>query len=333
MHKNPRIIGQRIGASQGPLLIILAQMHGNEPAGYLAAQELFEAIDAEYIKNPSFSFRGKIIALQGNMAAAAKNERYIVKDLNRNWTDATLERIKNAASVAELDSEDREIKELIETINAIIAEYPSEQIVVLDLHTTTAEGGIFSIPSPMPYSRFLALSMHAPVLHGFLNGLAGTSLHFFNEKYFPNQNITPVCFEAGQHYSPESPKLAMSAIINCFKAMGGFYKEHIELRHEELIKQRAASLPNEGNLVFTYAIKEKEEFAMRKDKIYKNFDAVEAGELLANNQYGEIYAPCKGFILMPLYQKLGSDGFFIIEEITQEDNDKKACIAHQTAAF
>ena len=333
MHINPRIIGQRVGDSHGPLLIILAQMHGNEPAGYLAAKELFEAIDLEYSINPSFNFKGKIIALQGNMPAAVKGERYIVKDLNRNWTADTLARIANAQSDADLDAEDIQIKELVATIQHIIAEYASEQVVVLDLHTTTAEGGIFSIPSQENYSRYLALSMHAPVLHGFLSGLAGTSLHFFNKEYFPNINITAVCFEAGQHNSPESPKLAMSAIINCFKAMGGFYKEHIEMRHEELLKERAKYLPKEGHLVYTYAIAKDEKFEMRKDKIYKNFDPIEKGELLAYNQHGAIYAPYKGYILMPLYQKLGSDGFFIIAEIQADDANKKTHTAHQTAAF
>ena len=45
MHINEkRIIGERAGTLPGPLLIIFAEIHGNEPAGYLAIEELFEAI-------------------------------------------------------------------------------------------------------------------------------------------------------------------------------------------------------------------------------------------------------------------------------------------------
>lgn len=328
-----RIIGERTGIAHGPLLIILAQMHGNEPAGYLASIGLFEAIDAEYARNPKFNFSGKIVALRGNIAAARIKARYIVKDLNRNWTAETMTRIAETSDDSQLDSEDLETRELDHVIRQIIAEYPTEKVVVLDLHTTTAEGGLFSIPSHSTASRRLALSMHAPVLHGFLRGLAGTSLHYFNPENFPDVDITPVCFEAGQHDAPDSHLLAMSAIINCFKAMGGFYDQDVEMRHEELLRLRSENLPREGRLIYTYSIQPDEQFRMRKDKIYKNFDLIEAGELIAYNQHGEIRAPHSGHILMPLYQKLGSDGFFIVEEMGKMYRRPDEQYSHKTAAF
>lgn len=328
-----RIIGQRTGATKGPLLIILAQIHGNEPSGFEAAKGLFEAIDAEYGHKSDFDFCGRIVALRGNVAAAKIKARYINKDMNRNWTSETFARIAAATDDSQLDSEDLETRALDLTIRQIIADYPTDKVVVLDLHTTTAEGGLFSIPSHSATSRRLALAMYAPVLHGFLRGLAGTSLHYFTPENFGGIDITPVCFEAGQHDSPDSPKLAMSAIINCFKAMGGFYEADVELRHEELLRLRAQDLLREGRLIYTYSIKKGEQFEMRKDKIYKNFDYVEAGELLAHNQDGEIFAPHAGHILMPLYQKLGSDGFFIVEEMSKMYRRPDEHYNHQTAAF
>jgi succinylglutamate desuccinylase len=53
---------------------------------------------------------------------------------------------------------------------------------------------------------------------------------------------------------------------------------------------------------------------MREDKIYKNFDKISKDELLAFDKYGEIRSKEDGMILMPLYQKQGNDGFFIIKE-------------------
>lgn len=315
-HDAGRWIGERTGESAGPLLIILAQMHGNEPAGYEAAVGLFEAIDVEYAHNPTFAFSGRIVALRGNVAAARLGVRYQVKDLNRNWTDERMSHILAATSAEQLDAEDIETLQLLRAVEQTIADYPeATRVVVLDLHTTTAEGGIFSIPSHDAQSRRLALAMHAPVLHGFLRGLSGTTLHFFDKAHFPDVDITPVCFEAGQHNDPESPKLAMSAIINCFRSMGGFHDEDVEIKHERLLKNRAAELPKEARLVYTHRIEEGEQFKMREDKIYRNFDLVQKGELLASNRYGDIYAPYDGHILMPLYQKLGSDGFFIVEEM------------------
>ena len=57
---------------------------------------------------------------------------------------------------------------------------------------------------------------------------------------------------------------------------------------------------------------------MRADKIYRNFDKIYKGELLAHDAHGEIRALCDGLILMPLYQKQGSDGFFVIKDINRE---------------
>ena len=42
---------------------------------------------------------------------------------------------------------------------------------------------------------------------------------------------------------------------------------------------------------------------------------VKKGELIAKDKNGDIFSPANGRILMPLYQKQGEDGFFIIKEI------------------
>lgn len=51
------------------------------------------------------------------------------------------------------------------------------------------------------------------------------------------------------------------------------------------------------------------------DKIFLNFEPIEQGDWIANDVRGKVFAPVCGHILMPLYQKLGSDGFFIVEEM------------------
>jgi succinylglutamate desuccinylase len=47
---------------------------------------------------------------------------------------------------------------------------------------------------------------------------------------------------------------------------------------------------------------------------FTNFQKVKKGELLAHDNKGEIICPHVGLILMPLYQKQGEDGFFLIRE-------------------
>ena len=307
-----RLIGQRTGDKHGPLLLIFCQVHGNEPAGRLAVEELFKAIDEEYLKNPNFSFSGKILALCGNVQAARQGRRFLQRDLNRSWTAAQVAKVQ-AQKPQERQAEDLELYENLAFIQAELAAYQPSELVVLDLHTTTAHGGLFVIPSRSPRSRSLGLSMLAPVLHGFLDGLQGTSLHYFNETNF-SLPTTAVCFEAGQHLAADSVSHSVSAIIRCFTAMGGFRPEDIETKHEELLRKNAQGLPREGRLVYRHAVQAQDNFAMRQDKIYRNFDPIAQGELLAYDKNGPIYASHQGYILMPLYQAQGEDGFFIIED-------------------
>jgi succinylglutamate desuccinylase len=46
---------------------------------------------------------------------------------------------------------------------------------------------------------------------------------------------------------------------------------------------------------------------------FNNFDKIVKGQPLAKDKNGPIYASIDGYILMPLYQKQGEDGFFIIQ--------------------
>jgi len=310
-----RVIGERVGNKPGPLMIVFAQIHGNEPAGYKAVEELFKAIDLEYLKNDTFEFCGRIVALQGNVKAAQAKVRYIKKDLNRSWLPKEIDRIRKTEAIENLDPEDQEIKENLDLIDAYIDLCQPTRVVVLDLHTTTAHGGLFTIPSQNPEARRIGLTMHAPVLHGFLEGLKGTTLHYFSQENF-EVDMNAVCFEAGQHQSEDAYKHAVSATIQCFKAIGGFYAKDIEIRHDQLLQERSKGLPLEAKLVYVHEIGPQDDFRMVTTKIYNNFDPVAKGEVLAYDKNGPIESPYDGLILMPLYQKQGSDGFFIIQEIT-----------------
>ena len=66
-------------------------------------------------------------------------------------------------------------------------------------------------------------------------------------------------------------------------------------------------------MVKRHAIQPVEGFEMLPG--FKNFQKVKKGELIAKDKNGDIFSPANGRILMPLYQKQGEDGFFIIKEI------------------
>ena len=56
-----------------------------------------------------------------------------------------------------------------------------------------------------------------------------------------------------------------------------------------------------------------EQFEMKPG--YANLQPVVKGEQLAKNTEGEIYSPQDGRVFMPLYQKQGTDGFFLAREV------------------
>jgi succinylglutamate desuccinylase len=306
-----RIIGNYTGQAHGPLLICLAGMHGNEPAGIHALEILFNLLEIEPESNPAFSFKGRFLGLRGNLRALQQGVRFIDKDLNRLWTPPIIQRVK-ASPLALLRSEELELRELLTIIEAEIEAYRPSRIVLLDLHTTTAFGGIFSIATDDPESVRIAVELHAPVVQGMLRGIQGTTLHYFTSENFDCPTVG-ICFESGQHDETLSTNRAIAAVINCMRTIGCVRGEDVENRHDALLIEYSKDLPKVLELVLCHTIREDDDFYMMPN--YKNFQPVRQGEVLAYDRHGPIRAPEAGRILMPLYQKQGDDGFFIIREV------------------
>lgn len=304
-----RIIDRYEGDAPGPLLICIGGMHGNEPAGILAIKEIFRLLDIEKSFNPDFCYYGAIVGILGNLPAIATGQRYIDRDLNRMLLQEEVERIQNTRE-ENWASEDRQCIELIRTIEAEQQRYKPSACLILDLHTTTADGGIFTIAADDLMSRSLAKGLHAPVIQGFEEKLKGTTLGFFNR---PKEDNFCIVFEAGQHQDPESVYRTAAAIVNCMRAIGAVHSRYVDHRHDGMLIKMSEGLPKVTRLSYHYSITPGEHFIMNVG--YKNFQKVDAGEILAQNENGPIRSPVDGLILMPKYQPLGEDGFFIVEVI------------------
>ena len=305
-----RVIGSYEGPEAGPLLIVFGAMHGNEPAGVKALEMVFKMLEVEPITNPSFCFKGKIVGLIGNIQAYSKGKRFLLKDLNRQFTTANVAKVK-ASNISDLDPEEIELKELIAQVEHEIEAYPeATRLVFLDLHTTTAFGGIFTIPAQDPESERIGIALHAPVVKGLLKGIRGTTLHYFTSENF-EQQVSAVTFESGQHNEQLSINRAIAAIINCLRTVDCVDADDVENQHDNLLIEFSKNLPKVAELLYVHPIKDGDNFEMMPG--YKNFISIEKGALLANDRHGEIRAKNDGLILMPLYQKQGEDGFFLIE--------------------
>lgn len=292
-------------------MICFGGLHGNEPAGIEALDVMFKLLEMEPHTNPDFAFKGRMIGLRGNLKAIKSGQRYLEEDLNRMFLKDNVEKVRNTP-YDQLNPEEQELFEILATVENEINTYQPEKVIVLDLHTTTANGGIFVIASDDPESVEIGIEMHAPVIKGMLNGLEGTTLHFFNSENF-GVDMTPITFESGQHDDHLSVNRAIAAITNCMRTIGCVNADDVENRHDELLIEYSKELPKVAELITRHNINEGDQFRMKPG--YLNFQEIKEGEVLARDKNGQIKAITNGHILMPHYQKQGQDGFFLIRRV------------------
>jgi len=306
-----RIICKYIGDRPGPLLLVFGSMHGNEPAGAKALELVNKMLEVEPITNEGFSYRGAFVGMLGNKQAVEQNERFLERDLNRSWTVENVQRISKLPK-HELQAEDLEMAEILQHFDLLIKELNPTKVIVLDLHTTSSFGGIFTLPTDDEESIRIAKALHAPVIKGMLEGIKGTVLHYFNSENL-GVDTTALAFESGQHNEKLSVNRAIAAIVNCMRTIQAIDPNHVEHQHDKILKEYSRSLPKVAQLVTKYGIKEVGAFKMKPN--FKNFQPVSKGEALAYDAKELVVAPDDGLILMPLYQKRGEDGFFLIKEL------------------
>ncbi|MCP9237508.1 succinylglutamate desuccinylase/aspartoacylase family protein [Lewinella sp. JB7] len=307
--ESPRVIGHYVGEESGPLVVAIGGIHGNEPAGVLALEQLFDLLREEPLVNPGFSFRGELLALRGNLEALRTGRRYIDTDLNRIWKTPTRGTGDPYPSV-----EARELDGLLAAIENALRDTAASELIMLDLHTTTAAGGVFSITGDDTPSLMLAAELGVPVIKGMLSNLQGTTLSYFRQGQFdfdrPSRAIT---FEAGAHDDPVSVDRALAATVNLLRSVNCVRPEDVSTHHDETLRRAKAGVPSLLELVYVHRLEHTENRSFRMRPGFRNFQPIEEGDLLADDVNGPIAAPCSGYLLMPLYQEQGDEGFFIVE--------------------
>ncbi len=286
----------------GPLLIVLAGIHGNEPAGIEA---LLRVMGKLRQKNPPF--QGFMVGLKGNLQALKARKRFLVRDLNRMWTEDRIKQLKTR-DTDQLEAEEKELIQLVGTIEHYMED--SQEHYMLDLHTTSAKSGLFSIVTPHFNNYELASSLHVPVVFGLADTLDCTT-----NLFMINRCIRGLAFEAGQHLDPASIDLHEAAIWIMLEKIGCIDRRstpQLDDFHERLIRA-AQDLPHYVKVIYRHSVSREDDFHMYRG--FCNFHQVYKGEPLGRDISGEVICPASGKILMPLYQQQGEDGFFIVKPI------------------
>jgi len=291
------------GSLPGPTLLILGGIHGNEPAGLLAADRVLQPIEELKAK-----LRGEVVLLRGNTRALERKVRYIHGDLNRQWTVDNVRKSESGNRAGPEMSEFLEQRELFATIREAVGRARGD-VYFVDLHTTSAQGKPFATVGDTLRNRRFAMCFPVTIVLGLEEQIDGTLLEYIN-----NLGAITMGFEAGQHDAITSVDHHEALIWNATIATGNFLRDDLpEFDHYRFLLNRAGDGRRVVEVRHRHSIVPEDRFQMEPG--FRNFHPVRRGQVVARDRRGDIAARETGLILLPLYQKLGDDGFFLGREV------------------
>lgn len=294
-----RIIGKLVGKKSGPTIVFYGGIHGNETAGVFALKKAFEKIDQE-------SLKGTIYGISGNLKALKENQRFLNNDLNRLWLNGSLEALDSRKS---LSIEENEQQILFKILQDILKE-ETGPFYFIDLHTTSSKTLPFITINDSLINRKFSSLFPVPIVLGIEEYLDGPLLSYINQLGYVSLG-----FESGQHD-------ALNAVTNneAFIFLSLIFAEVIEKSSVPEYESYLSRLKEASNfekdifeITYLYKLAKDENFEMRP--MFESFQDVKKGEILAVSNGKEIASPSRAKLFMPLYQKKGKEGFFIIKRI------------------
>lgn len=297
------LIGEFAGDAAGATLIVFGSVHGNEAAGALALQKIAARI-------PEFTakLRGRVYFLTGNTRAINNGVRFIDSDLNRHWTPENIKHNSPASHITTKRAEDHEQTEILTILDKILNTARGE-VYAMDLHSTSAEGVPFATVGDTLRNRAFAQKFPVTILLGIEEQLDGTILEYLN-----NTGAITFGYEGGQHFAEKTIKTHEALTWLALVHTGILEKKDFSdfQKYEDFLRETTGKL-RVVEIRYRHAITESDDFKMELG--FDNFQPVRRGELLAVQKSGAVYANENGLILMPLYQTLGEDGFFLGREV------------------
>ncbi|MXX78189.1 MAG: hypothetical protein F4Z33_04235 [Gemmatimonadales bacterium] len=310
-----RRVGAYRGAEPGPLVLCIAALHGNEPAGMIALERVFDELS-----RTGLPMRGDLVGLCGNLQALGAGTRFVDEDLNRVWqrerVDAVLESLNADGSSGDGDRfpmvGSAELVEQRDLLAAIREESRRARgaIHVLDLHTTSSESAPFATVGDTLQNRELALRLPVPLVLGLEEQIDGAMLQYFDRLGWRSIGI-----EGGQHAAESSIEAHEDVVWIMLETLGLIEAESSSApddRRARLARQ-AEGLPRVVDVRYRHVVSEEDGFRMHSG--FRNFDPVQAGDEVGADRAGPVRAAFAGRLFLPLYQRQGDDGFFLVRRL------------------
>lgn len=297
-----RVIGRCGGQRPGPTFVVTGGVHGNEPAGVAALQRVVEVLRSHRIE-----LSGTFVALVGNARALRVGRRYLDQDLNRLWTAAVVRRRREVPPRDADPAEHHEQIELLAEIeNAMVRSHPDHPVIFMDLHTFSAAGPAFSVGGDTLRNREFLARLPLPMILGLEEEIEGTL-----SGYMAHRCHVSVGLEGGRSGSDEAVEVLTGSLWLTLVGAGLLAPgdcpgaEGWRARLRDLAGSHA---PVTG-IVHRHALRPEDRFAMEPG--FTNLQHVTQGQPLAIDRHGIVRARHDGLVLMPLYQAMGRDGFFL----------------------
>lgn len=297
-----RVMGQFVGEVPGPTAIVMTGIHGNEPAGALAATRVLSRLESI-----GGIARGELIVLAGNLRALPLRTRFIDHDLNRQWTPQRVAQLRDG-TLGESAEWGQQLALLV--VFQQIIDRARGQVHFFDMHTSSADGSPFLTVGDTLRNRAFARNLPLPLILGLEEQVDGSLLEYLN-----NFGFVTIGVEAGQHDSPESVDRHEACLWLALSAMRLLRLDatpDLKPFHETL-NRASRGVPRVIEVRHRHAITAGDGFRMEPG--FRNFQQVERGRLVAYNDDGPIHAPEDGLLLLPLYQGKGDDGFFVARPV------------------
>jgi succinylglutamate desuccinylase len=253
--------------------------------------------------------------LAGNLGALERNRRFLDHDLNRGWSAERLAALRGrpAGDAPDpppdlpLDREDREQLELCQAIEQAVAAARGPAYLI-DLHATSAEGIPFALCGDQPHARRFAAAFPVTLVLGLIEALSGTLAGYFGSR------LTAVVVEGGQNAREETARNHEAVVWLALVAAGIVTESAVPTlaAYRETLTRTRGDLPAALSVHHRHAIAPGDAFRMEPG--FANIQRVRPDQVLAHDRRGAIRAPGAGFLLMPLYQAMGDDGFFLGRE-------------------
>ncbi|AKA35457.1 succinylglutamate desuccinylase/aspartoacylase family protein [Flagellimonas lutaonensis] len=296
-----RIVGHIKGKQPGPTVVFFGGIHGNEPAGIFALDEVVKKLRSN--KTP---FNGEFFAVAGNVSALQKKVRFHEEDLNRIWHPERIAQLERQNGRETPDA--KEMRALMGFLKELFST-TSPPYYFIDLHTTSGETSPFIVVNDSLLNRKFVSNYPLPIILGIEEYLSGALLSHINEMGYVSFG-----YESGQHDAASAIENSIN-FINYTLALTGA----VDVGVEELAKLRCkvADSCDEPHtfyeIYYQHEIGPSDQFDMLPG--FVNFQKVPKNQPIAINGQGVIKTTKPRQLFMPLYQKKGSEGFYFIREI------------------